>query len=347
MHVNLCVEEAVTAKSLTREEVERLLSGDATNHGSLQNAMLAGVDLSHLDLSKQDLSSTNLSAANLSHSNLSNANLSRAQLHDTVFFGTDLSGAEFIGADAEGANFSGCDASRAGFGATNLGSASFFESTLSGASFSQARLRDADLRCADMQGARLHGCDMEEIDASGANLQGAELDESRVDGASFDGADLRGGRMKGVSGFEGASFLDTDIRDTDFRGAYAIRRWIIDENYLHEFRTRSPRAEWLYKLWWLTSDCGRSFWRWGAWTALMVALFAAGYAFVTVDYGDYETPLSPIYFSVVTLTTLGFGDVVPSSMAAQVLAMIEVVVGYVALGGLLSILANKMGRRGE
>lgn len=347
MHINPRVEEVVTAKNLSREEVERLLSGDANDHRSLQNADLSGVDVSHLDLSKQDLSSADLTAANLSHADLSSANLSRARLRDAVLYGANLSGAEFIGADAAGANFSGCDASRAGFGATNLESTSFFEATLAGASFSQARLRGADMRCADMQGSRLHGCDLEAVDASGADLRDAELDNSRVEDASFDGADLRGGRMKGVSGFEGASFLDTDIRDTDFRGAYAIRRWIIDENYLHEFRTRSQRAEWLYKLWWVTSDCGRSFWRWGAWTGLMVALFAAGYAFVTVDYGDYETPLSPIYFSVVTLTTLGFGDVVPSSMAAQMLSMVEVVVGYVALGGLLSILANKMGRRGE
>ncbi len=126
-----------------------------------------------------------------------------------------------------------------------------------------------------------------------------------------------------------------------------VRRWIIDENYLHEFRTGSRRAEWIYRLWWITSDCGRSFWRWGAWTGVVVVLFATAYSFAEIDFGDYRTRLSPLYFSVVTLTTLGFGDVLPKSVGAQILTMIEVVVGYVALGGLLSILANRMGRRGE
>ena len=66
-----------------------------------------------------------------------------------------------------------------------------------------------------------------------------------------------------------------------------------------------------------------------------------------VDYGEHRTGISSFYYSVVTLTTLGYGDAVPASVAAQVLAMIEVVLGYVMLGGLLSIFANKMARRAE
>ena len=69
------------------------------------------------------------------------------------------------------------------------------------------------------------------------------------------------------------------------------------------------------------------------------------YTMVSLDYGDHRTALSPFYFSFVTLTTLGYGDIVPASAAAQVVATIEVLLGYVGLGGLLSILANKMARR--
>ena len=48
-----------------------------------------------------------------------------------------------------------------------------------------------------------------------------------------------------------------------------------------------------------------------------------------------------------TLTTLGYGDAVPASTAGQIIAMIEVLVGYLSLGGLISIFANKMARRAE
>jgi len=54
-----------------------------------------------------------------------------------------------------------------------------------------------------------------------------------------------------------------------------------------------------------------------------------------------------LYYSIVTLTTLGYGDVVPASAPAQVLATIQAVLGYVGLGGFLSILANKMARRAD
>ena len=49
----------------------------------------------------------------------------------------------------------------------------------------------------------------------------------------------------------------------------------------------------------------------------------------------------------VTLTTLGYGDVLPKTPTAQVLAMLEVVTGYVMLGGLLSIFSSKMARRAD
>ena len=47
------------------------------------------------------------------------------------------------------------------------------------------------------------------------------------------------------------------------------------------------------------------------------------------------------------MTTLGYGDVLPASTSGQIVAMIQVVIGYVMLGGVLSIFATKMGRRAE
>ena len=103
----------------------------------------------------------------------------------------------------------------------------------------------------------------------------------------------------------------------------------------------------MHAIWWVTSDCGRSFTRWALWIGALAVVFAALYSFVGVDYGEYETWLSPFYYSVVTLTTLGYGDVLPSTLGGQVVAMLEVSIGYVMLGGLLSIFSNKMARRAE
>jgi hypothetical protein len=52
-----------------------------------------------------------------------------------------------------------------------------------------------------------------------------------------------------------------------------------------------------------------------------------------------------LYFSLVTFTTLGFGDVTPITVAARRWVMLEVIIGYIMLGGLISIFASKLARR--
>ena len=47
------------------------------------------------------------------------------------------------------------------------------------------------------------------------------------------------------------------------------------------------------------------------------------------------------YYSIVTFTTLGFGDIVPKNILAEILVTIEVILGYIMLGGLISIFATK------
>ena len=76
------------------------------------------------------------------------------------------------------------------------------------------------------------------------------------------------------------------------------------------------------------------------WTVLIVALFAGLYEVVEVDYGDYPTSISSFYYSVVTLTTLGYGDLLPVSATARAMAYMQAVFGqlYVAIlvAGLVS-----------
>jgi hypothetical protein len=158
---------------------------------------------------------------------------------------------------------------------------------------------------------------------------------------------MREARLLGITNFAKANWVGADVRGVDLRGAYMVRRAIWDENYLYEFRTRSRYHNVLYWLWWVTSDCGRSLMRWTLFVLFVTTLFAFAYSMVGVDYGDHETPFSPYYYSVVTLTTLGYGDVVPTSVPAQILAALQAFLGYVGLGGLLSILANKMARRAD
>lgn len=59
-------------------------------------------------------------------------------------------------------------------------------------------------------------------------------------------------------------------------------------------------------------------------------------------HGDYW---KMFYFSSVTITTLGFGDIVPITNKARILVSLEAIIGVVIIGLFLNSLANKIRRR--
>jgi uncharacterized protein YjbI with pentapeptide repeats len=305
------------------------------------------VDLSGEDLRDKDFTGADLDGANLSGCNLSGVHLFKASLRGANLSRADLSGAELSGADLSNALLEEANASNAGFGMASLRSAKLFGAKLEGATFSKSDLTGADLRCATLARARFRESNLTGCDFTSADLTGSDLSLATVAEASFRNADFRDSRLRSLKGFDRADWIGVDIHNVNLAGAYRLRRFVVDQNYLKEFRQSSPAAKWLYWVWWATSDCGRSITRWGLWIVAQTVLFAWLYSMVGVDYGDQPTPLSPLYYSVVTFTTLGYGDIVPVTPAAQLVAMVEVLFGYVMLGGLLSIFSNMIARRGE
>ena len=71
------------------------------------------------------------------------------------------------------------------------------------------------------------------------------------------------------------------------------------------------------------------------------AAFAAGGAAVQL------TPASAIYFSFVTLATLGYGDIVPASDAARGVAVVEAVAGQLYVAVMIARLVSQYARRGD
>lgn len=304
---------------------------------NFMGADLEGVDLSGVDLSGSDLRGANLKGARLFKANLSNTNLKRACLDN----------AELTGADLTGANLEDVSATSAGLGMAKLIKANLFEANLKRATLTMADLTGSNLQCCNLQEVRLRQSVIVDADLTNADLRNADLSLAVVSGSNFTNADLRGARLRQVSGYEKATWIGVDIRDINFSGAYLMRRFIMDQNFLKEFRERSRLTRIIYYIWLITSDCGRSMIRWFAWTVGLILLFSILFSMTGLDYGEHRTWLSPFYYSVVTFTTLGYGDVVPASTEAQIFAMLEVFTGYIMLGGLLSIFTNKIARRAD
>lgn len=146
-----------------------------------------------------------------------------------------------------------------------------------------------------------------------------------------------------------------------------LKRYIDDEQWIQSWRKRSWWQKVLCFFWELTCHCGRSFGLWLFWSLVVAVLFGAVYADWTVrswfpqplkhllvsmdphlvisPESRIPTQFTPFYFSIVTFTTLGFGDVTPLNLAGEIWLTLEVFIGYIMLGGLISIFANKLARR--
>jgi uncharacterized protein YjbI with pentapeptide repeats len=334
---------------MTAEEFIAILNAIRDGHAtpdkkpsSLEGMSFAGLDLSGLDLSGMNLRGCDFSGADLSGAQLFNADLTSALLREANLAKANLSGAILRDADLGHAR-----ARQAGFGMAILERTVCFQGDFEECSFTKSILSHADFRCANLIRSRFREADLRHSDFTECALRSSDFSLSRIDGAVFNNADLRDARLRRIVGFRSAHWIGTDIRDVNFAGAYMLRRIVLDQNYLKEFRSESGYSRILYVFWKATSDCGRSMGLWFLWIIVLILFFAWVYTWVGIDYGKHPTSLSPLYYSVVTFTTLGYGDVMPSTVGGQIAAMAEAFVGYLMLGGLLAILSSKIARRAD
>jgi uncharacterized protein YjbI with pentapeptide repeats len=265
-----------------------------------------------------------------------NRDFRRAQLSEESFVSFNLVDADFTEADL----------TKATFHCATLDGAIFAHSKLSGARLGKppfnphvtingqpyyppaVSAKKVNFRRADLSNADLSYADLSDADLRGANLRQADLTGANLTGVKFN----RFGKYLGIKG------LDT------ISGNPLFYRFAKDQEYIESFIQKYPLR---YTLWLLMSDCGRSFMVWLLWTVLIVAgfgcLFSQKPGWFEVRRG--VTVFTHYYFSVVTFTTLGFGDIVPKTIGAEIAVVAEVLLGYIMLGVLVSIAVNRWVRR--
>jgi uncharacterized protein YjbI with pentapeptide repeats len=286
------------------------------------NSDIRDANLQGADLSKAKFRESHLEGANLSESNLIFAKLGGAWLQEADLTGANLQIAELQGSYLDGAT---------------LINTNFRDSNLKSASFIEADLRNSDLQFAKLSGAKLIRADIRGADLCGADLKGAYLSDIIFDWRE------KTGHFRGV-------------RIADCFGGEVFVRFANDLAWLEDYK--ATREKWWQKAlayaWRATCDYGRSLWRWARWCLYLAVFFGCLFyllgpkAFDVAHLPKHPSLwglISMIYYSVVTFTTLGFGDIIPRTILAAILVMIEVILGYIMLGGLISILANKLARR--
>lgn len=304
---------------------------------------LEGVDLSGRDLRSINFAETILFGADLDGTDLSNANLKMA-----VLTGADLAGARLVGAELYKANLLEVFGVNADFSDAYLAEAEFTGADLRGASLVSANLTEANLSDANLTGADLSGANLAGADIRGADLCEVNIAEARLHDVHYDSFAKMSGHFFGIRGFDscyGNALLVRDAQDQDY---LATLKRSID-------RTPSPRlrrAKQIAFSAWSIINFGRSLARPAIYALGLALAFGGLYSFDRAfDWGliDYsrsaESPISPFYYSIVTYTTLGFGDITPNNWLGEIIVVAEVVMGYTTLGLLLSILANRVARQ--
>ena len=334
--------------STQSDEKEQLIARLQQSSGSSDSFDFKKTSLAGRDLSGANLAGVNLAGADLQRANLSGARLFKANLTDANMAYANLEGTELTAADLSRANLEGAQMQNAGLGMAVMRETQLFRANLKFATLSKADLNGADLRCAYLESARIREASLVQTDFTGAELISADISRCDVHKAVFTDANLRDANIAGLTEYEKANWVGADMRGIDFSGAYLLRRFAMDQNYIKEFRERSRMSEYIYYLWWISSDCGRSIGRWLALIGVVAILFAVLYSMVDIEIGSHSPSwFLPMYFSIVTMTTLGYGDVLPISVPAQIIVVVQVMIGYIMLGGLLSIFSNKLARRAE
>lgn len=297
----------------------------------LSDADLSGKHLESIDFSDANLNSANLSNAELNFADLTDANLGNANLTKAQLFNAKLLGTNFFHANLTKANVHETNLVGQMFCTANLTGAAFNNSDLSGANLSGANLSDASFSIANLSNANLNAAIISGTDFCNANLSGAD-----VGNIYWDGSRMRG-KYLGIRGI-----------DSCFGNAL-FKRVVADQDFLDTLEARW-RHNWrivLFRLWGFL-DYGRSMLRVAAFGFGVALLYGSIFAHwpELLRYDDSpRTWFTPYYFSIVTFTTLGFGDVKPNSLGGELLASSEVIVGYMTLGLLLAVLAEKIARR--
>ena len=299
--------------------------------------------------------SIDLKGANLRHLNLENANLSHADLT-----GANLSFSSFKNANLTFACLEGGILSFASFREANLTAAildhTYFEDAdlqgvrLAGASLKNAILTNSNLKNGYLVDAHLEGSNLSAVNLENANLSSVTFDQN----ISWNVLKQTGINFKKIWKRRYDILLDTTMRckgvnATTCYGSQMFKLFLQDQDYLEEFLDKRWGKQ-VFIIWWLFADCGRSLVRWAGWSLLLACCFAA--IFWTLGPKSFDTQHlnfgfnTMFYYSVVTFTTLGFGDIIPKTSTAALWVTLEVILGYIMLGGLITIFASKLSRRG-
>ena len=348
------------------------LRGAHLLRATLDGANLCGAKLAQADLSEAKIHDAGLEDTGLREANLSGADLSRSSLQGANLTEAKLDGAKLDNAKLDGARLA--DASLRGASLKHASLERIYEGwnlDLRGADLFDANLESSNIWNSDLREASLRGANLIRTDLRYADLRGTDLSLAKLDGADLreakqtlytvlimfrDAFRRRDNRVR-VTRWDSADGIDRA------RMTPATRRYVKWISRVEDHRAHNPASAFMLR--WLLFY-GKSYILFFIQIAVLAFIFDYAYAdyacpqwlpepvagllsVIDPKVGEVYKPslegytsdgFVPYYYSIVTMTTLGFGDVIPLNLPGRIFVVIEVILGYIYLGVLISVFAS-------
>jgi len=247
--------------------------------------------------------------------------------------------------DLRGINFSGFDyiineeLIHLDFSNCNLKYSNFSNSIIE-----DSRFCSSDILYSDFSHSFLDGCDFSKSNLTLTDFSESSLCRSNFKNAWINDVNFNEARLSYIKFNNKLDFVDLDISKLNGVSDYNFLTFIKRKSKLKHLKSKGFFNKIIYHIWQITCGFGYSFTRWLLFSSLIAFIFGCVYS-ANIDSFNIDEPNSKFtyfYFSIVTFTTLGFGDIHPIDFKGEILVSIQVIIGYLMLGGLISILANKI-----
>ena len=296
---------------------------------------------------------------NNNKANFQNVNFHKAYLKNTMFGGANLEKAYFGGANLENAYLKGA----------NLKGAYLRGAILKNSRLDSTCLENAEMLGADLQNAKLWNSNLTGAKLQNSNLRNAEFNEKTV---LFD-VNLYQSKIDNSTLKFAYANLDKIVlqeKNNDYSKAKEVYRNL--KNYFKQEGLYDVSGVYYYRERLMETECNRKEKKYSQWIFDILLKFITGYgerplnillwwtgiisgcAFIYYFFnGIYNgiscniTSYSPnfleaLYFSIVTFTTLGFGDLAPKSGFFQLFASFEALLGAIFMALFIFVFVRKM-----
>jgi hypothetical protein len=115
---------------------------------------------------------------------------------------------------------------------------------------------------------------------------------------------------------------------------------LVRRTFIAEAKYSQAGAYWVWKT---TANYGESLGRWSLSCLTVLTLFALMFYF-TNSIAPISHVFDYFYFSTITFSTLGYGDIHPTNTVGQIMSCSEVACGFVMFGILLTLIGSRLQR---